>query len=162
MHTVCIIHYFTTREVSGESHCKPLRGVKAPPANRKTDTSPIRRTQKNPSQHTFLLIAVCMQQASKARAKQISLVMELGSLFLHFLWCTACEAHLSKWGVHILMHLQSPQKSHATQMFCMNAAVSLKHRSRKCFWLKIIKDTQLKIVINLIIVISIFDKKSLS
>lgn len=42
-----------------------------------------------------------MQQASKARAEQKSLVVGLVSLLLSSLRCTAYEAHLPNWGVYI-------------------------------------------------------------
>lgn len=42
-----------------------------------------------------------MQQASKARAEQRSLVVGLVSLLLSSLQCTAYEAHLTNWGVHV-------------------------------------------------------------
>lgn len=54
------------------------------------------REEKKSNGHTFLFIGLCMQQASKARAEQKSLVGGLGRLVLSSLRRTA--AHLPDWG----------------------------------------------------------------
>lgn len=59
-------------------------------------TQRTRSEEKKSNGHTFLFIGLCMQQASKARAEQKSLVEGLGRLFLSSLRSTA--AHLPDWG----------------------------------------------------------------
>ena len=78
----------------------PLKGKPTNQTNQcvKQKKGPIRRTEKNSNQHTFLFIGLCMQQASEARAEQKPLVMGQGSLF-KFYAAQLIKPHLQDWGV---------------------------------------------------------------
>lgn len=56
----------------------------------------IRRTKMNSNPHTFLFICFCMQQASKARAEQRSLMIRLNSLCAFVSQCIASA--FTCWG----------------------------------------------------------------
>lgn len=64
-----------------------------------------RSEEKKSDQRTFLFIGLCMQQASKARAEQKSLVEGLGRLVLSSLRSTAEAAHLPDWGSCVLQRV---------------------------------------------------------
>lgn len=82
-----------------------------------------RREEKKWDQRTFLLIGLCMQQASKARAEQKSLVGGRGRPFLSSLWSTAEAAHLQGWvggGVLIRVAAEVPDDDGGHFSFFLN------------------------------------------
>lgn len=112
----------------------------SPSRERRKQTKTHRETraeEKKSDQRTFLFIGLCMQQASKARAEQKSLVEGLGRLVLPSLRSTAEAAHLPDRGGFVFCKeslLKCQVASAANSLTALTFAATSRNREDNSSW----------------------------